>query len=67
MSANVLEALAREIMRVSEGLHHYDEIPTGRGSATLIRHQLDAACTAIGSGDVAAQAAFLQELREVKI
>lgn len=62
---NIVEGLGVEIRRVTTILGHYEEIgPAGRFGAMLMRASLARATAALGSGDVVAIAAALQDLKE---
>jgi hypothetical protein len=61
---NVAENLAREIRRVADLRHHYEEIGNAGGFALLmIDAALEEACKAAGVDDVVAQIAAGQRLQ----
>lgn len=61
---NLIEGLSREIQRVSEMIHHYEELgPPGVFGLSMIASSLESAHVAIGSGDIAEMAQALNRLK----
>lgn len=64
---NVAEKLAREIRRVAQLRHHYEEIgPAGIFGLTMIDAALEQGCKAAGIEDPVAQIAAGQQLEGIE-
>jgi hypothetical protein len=60
---NLVEALARELVRVSRLRSDYEAIgPAGQFALNFMRTALEKGCTAIGSGDISEMALAYNEL-----
>jgi len=63
MTENLIEGIQRQCNRIrDEILPEFDKIPTGALAATMMRHSIKKAETAIASGDVLAMLVAYKDL-----
>lgn len=64
---NLVEGMAREILRVAKIRRHYEDIgPAGQFGLLMIDASLEQACVAAGTGDIIAMAKAHEDLKGIK-